>query len=131
MTCPNCEREIESNIAQCPHCGCHFPVKGPSKPIAVPPPVIIKEDSSSEKEPTCETANATPEETAGTGCPKCGKQIAENAAFCKWCGFRMDNKSDEGAGTAPISRYCKFCGRSINVASLYCKWCGHKCDNEK
>ena len=26
MICPNCDKEIETGIDQCPYCGCHFPM---------------------------------------------------------------------------------------------------------
>ncbi|MGM9838435.1 MAG: zinc-ribbon domain-containing protein [Paludibacteraceae bacterium] len=107
MICPNCEKEIADNIAQCEYCGCHFPVREiprtePKKSQssffrqentsptskqreAVVPPVTEQERP---KQAASETDKGTTSH-ASKICPHCGKPIASTAMFCRFCGNKV------------------------------------------
>jgi uncharacterized membrane protein YvbJ len=130
MICPNCEKEIANNIAQCPHCGCHFAVKTASKPVPIPQGVPQNEKGT----------------VAEKSCPHCGSTIAEKAVFCSRCGLSVVQRQDATIGgtmpkpqeisrseneiiptiaTAPETKFCKHCGKTITATAAFCKWCGY------
>lgn len=140
MICPNCEKEIEPNIAQCPHCGCHFLVR--SRPIHSPIPVSVVEESPKGKLPEEEILREVQDVVAEQVCPECGKRIAINMQFCKWCGsslFQVREKPSSVLGNQFLvqvennisTNICKSCGRVINSSALFCKWCGSPCNDMK
>ncbi len=57
MICPNCEKEIAGNIAQCPHCGCHFPVKENPKQESKKETQDLKESKPQQIVPEFSTAS--------------------------------------------------------------------------
>ena len=91
MICPNCEKEIEPT-AQCPHCGCHFPVSYMPKPAPIPVPAIEKQ----QKMNTAEKAALPeiPKVAAEQECPECGKPVPPKAQFCKWCGSPLSKEKE-------------------------------------
>ncbi len=38
-------------------------------------------------------------------CSKCGKEIAENSSFCKYCGMRLNGKTEERTAQPPTEKY--------------------------
>lgn len=48
-------------------------------------------------------------------CPKCGTEVADDAAFCHECGERV---------TKPLC--CQSCGSELPLHSLFCYRCGVK-----
>jgi predicted amidophosphoribosyltransferase len=137
MICPNCEKEIASNIAQCPHCGCHFAVKAPTKPapkpVPPPPPPVVKEQPKVAPKPQDVLQNEKQDTVAAVAavieknCPHCGNAIAENATFCKWCGSHIGQQETATTRTEtppPSTKFCKNCGKSITATTAFCKWCG-------
>lgn len=96
MICPNCEKEIESGLEQCPECGCHFPPEKREKvEISKEEPVINKQVEESSIQ---EVADVPVEDPVSVEEPKveifvcqsCGNPIARTARFCKWCGCRIE-----------------------------------------
>lgn len=91
MICPNCEKEIEPNQPQCPHCGCHFPISQLQKPAPIPEPTIEKQQEKAEE--LDEKVEAA-EYAAERKCPECGKSVPLTAQFCKWCGSSLSKEQD-------------------------------------
>jgi predicted amidophosphoribosyltransferase len=139
MICPNCEKEIANNIAQCPHCGCQFAVKVTPKPTPVvkeqpkpvlPPPEVTQNEKGAVTEKSC---------------PHCGSAITERAVFCGQCGLpvqrqeatteetipkpqeipQSENEVITSAETMPETKFCKHCGKTITTTAAFCKWCGY------
>ena len=139
MICPNCEKEIETDTAQCPHCGCHFPVKVKSKPNLIPVPITENQTDAKllEKGAPSEIQKITMVQK----CPKCGKPIAVNVHFCKWCGSSLSQTQKNPPTVSdcqpvvlkstetdiPITNVCKNCGHTIKATAMFCKWCGSPC----
>ena len=122
MICPNCEKEIVSNIAQCPHCGCRFPVKEqPKQPVVKPNPIPIKT-----QEKTMQNAPASV--VSGKSCPNCKQTISATATFCKYCGTQIVVKEKAVETTETNSKICSSCNKPISPTATFCKWCGMKCD---
>ena len=107
MICPNCEKEIEPNQPQCPHCGCHFQVTYVPKSAPKPEPAIekqpekaedLKEKATKTEAPEFHDEKATlieaPETAAEQVCPECGKPVPLTARFCKWCGSPLSKEQD-------------------------------------
>lgn len=143
MICPNCEKEIEANIAQCPHCGCHFSVEVVPKPAPIPMPVI--EERSEEKLQVKEVQPKIQEAITMQTCTKCGKQVATHARFCKWCGYSLSQaqemppivlnnqpaKDENAEENMQVNNVCESCGRTIKSSAMFCKWCGSPCNDKK
>ncbi len=55
-------------------------------------------------------------------CPKCGKPVSPNAAFCRYCGMRM------GVQTAPAGKICPTCGTMLSAQAKFCSKCGTRMD---
>ncbi|MDR2126515.1 MAG: zinc ribbon domain-containing protein [Prevotellaceae bacterium] len=118
MICPNCEKEIANSIAQCPYCGCQFAVKEIPKPA--PPPVVTEQPKPQEVSQNENKLRATEK-----NCPHCGKAIAENAVFCKWCGLSIEQQQNTATSETPSgAKFCKNCGKATIAAAAFCKWCG-------
>lgn len=47
-------------------------------------------------------------------CPKCGKEIMDGAAFCKYC----------GSSISPRKQVCPKCGKENDEDALFCEGCG-------
>lgn len=47
-------------------------------------------------------------------CPKCGKEIMDDAAFCKYC----------GSSISPRKQVCPKCGKENDEDALFCEGCG-------
>ena len=74
-------------------------------------------------------------------CPKCGKPIAVNVHFCKWCGSSLSQTQKNPPTVSdcqpvvlkstetdiPITNVCKNCGHTIKATAMFCKWCGSPC----
>lgn len=128
MICPNCEKEIEPNIPQCPNCGCHFPVSHMPKPVSIPEPEIEKQPEATES-------------AAEQKCPECGKAVPLTARFCKWCGSPISKEKDapqpvlnqttNNEENTLSTKICGNCGGTIKVTASFCKWCGSPCNNKK
>lgn len=138
MICPNCEKEIENNLAQCQYCGCHFSVRIVPKSVQISAPII---EEYSKKKMRSEIKDAVTIQE----CPICNKQVAVGARFCKWCGSTLSQTQEKppivfGNQPAltenmekdiPVVNVCKNCGRTIKATTLFCKWCGSPCKNKK
>jgi len=120
MICPNCEKEIKNNIAQCPHCGCRFPVKEQPKQPVVNPTTPVKP-------PINTSQNNTNTVVQGKNCPNCKQTISATATFCKYCGTQMIVKETIIETTQANIKICQSCNKEINVMATFCKWCGTKC----
>lgn len=113
MICPNCEEIIKDSIAQCPHCGCHFPVREnkeefkPKETPIVPPVVeskpVIEEKSKKEALPQIEEK----QEVVVQDTPEAEVELVE-----------------EDAPQEPDFKFCKNCGKKINATAIFCKYCG-------
>ena len=128
MICPNCEKEIANNIAQCQYCGCRFPVKEPPKPPVAPPqqkPQVTKPMVA----PVVPIQEIKQQATATRGklCPHCKQTISETATFCKFCGKQVVVKEQTIETTQANIKICQNCNKEINATATFCKWCGTKC----
>lgn len=47
-------------------------------------------------------------------CPKCGKEIMDDAVFCKYC----------GSSISPRKQVCPKCGKENDEDALFCEGCG-------
>ena len=118
MICPNCEKEIAKNIAQCPHCGCRFSVKEQAKRTVVKPiPAPVKQQDSVSQN----TANTV---VSGKNCPNCKQTISATATFCKYCGTQIIVKETIVETPQVNIKICSSCNKSINQTATFCKWCG-------
>jgi len=52
-------------------------------------------------------------------CPKCGKDIAQNAEFCPFCGERY------------VEKVCPSCGAKMGANEAFCSKCGVKYEEQK
>ena len=121
MVCPNCEKEIAKNIAQCPHCGCRFPVREqPKQPVAKPIPVPVKPQENVLK-------NTTSNVVSGKNCPHCKQAIGATATFCKYCGVQIIVKDTSATITHESTKICSSCSKPISQTAVFCKWCGVRC----
>lgn len=66
-------------------------------------------------------------------CPQCGKEVGNNAIFCKYCGSKINDdlttETANSSNTGNLQSYsntitCKFCGRRIPEKSVGCPYCG-------
>lgn len=142
MICPNCEKEIENNITQCPYCGCHFSVRIVPKSVQISAPIIEEYSKRKNKK---KIQSEIQETTTVQECPRCSKQIAVDARFCKWCGSTLSQTQEKSPivfgnqpaltenmeKDIPVVNVCKNCGRTIKATALFCKWCGCPCNNKK
>ena len=57
-------------------------------------------------------------------CPKCGKELSDNAKFCNGCGFRLES------APAPVAQEqgttCQKCGNPLKPGARFCNKCGTK-----
>lgn len=54
-----------------------------------------------------------------TYCNKCDKEVPEGAKFCRFCGHKLKQVSED----AP---YCHECGKEVDPYAVFCRNCGHK-----
>lgn len=52
-------------------------------------------------------------------CANCGKELADGAMFCSFCGEKV------------ASNTCKHCGKELIEGSTFCIYCGTKVDSEQ
>ena len=52
-------------------------------------------------------------------CPKCGKQIKDDARFCGYCGCQIQTK-----------KVCPICNHEVEMDMIYCSYCGNKIVND-
>lgn len=57
-----------------------------------------------------------------TNCPACGAEVPSGAAFCNFCGHKME------APEAPAQRTCANCGAAIAENAAFCNVCGTKAE---
>ena len=50
-------------------------------------------------------------------CSGCGKEIADSAKFCKYCGAKIEPPK-------PKKRFCTECGKELSENAKFCKSCG-------
>ena len=78
-TCPACQREVQPDQRECPHCGVLFSRwhghAAPSHAESVPP----QQTPASASTPI-------------TGCPKCGGKVSPEAKWCPRCGYSLGVK---------------------------------------
>ncbi len=55
-------------------------------------------------------------------CKNCGRDLEDNAKFCKFCGYRVPKKNNGQV-------ICKSCGKILDSNEKFCKFCGNKIDN--
>lgn len=123
MICPNCEKTIKDGIAQCPHCGCHFPVKenkevsNKQKETFVVPPAVesnpIKEKKQEEATPI------VPPVVESMPIIEEKQEVVVQDAQEAEVEFVKDNVPQETE-----TKFCKNCGKKINVVANFCKYCG-------
>lgn len=53
-------------------------------------------------------------------CPNCGKELAENAPFCAFCGHRIPKSDPIRITCSP----CRACGAIMQDNQMYCTNCG-------
>lgn len=51
-------------------------------------------------------------------CTQCGAEIIEGAAFCRYCGFKVDSSSEKN--------FCPFCGETLTPGASFCRKCGRR-----
>ncbi len=70
-------------------------------------------------------------------CPHCGASIAKAAAFCRYCGQRMEKEEaippflepNPAPPPAPnLEETCPQCGTSVSKAAVFCRNCGLRID---
>lgn len=73
-------------------------------------------------------------------CPKCKKEINDNATFCKYCGEKVENiqlqSEDFGDNSKEISSFtiCPNCEKKMDKSKSFCTFCGtplNTCCEEK
>src|SRR5574344_1298307 len=134
MICPNCEQEIANNIAQCPHCGCRFPVKElPKPPVVKQQPQPVPPPTTKPVSPPIPTQENSPQNAdaatiQGKNCPNCKKIISTTAAFCRFCGTPMVAKgtAERIESIEANIKTCQNCNKSVSANATFCKWCGQK-----
>ena len=125
--CPSCGKDIDANIAFCPHCG---------SSTAAPQSkgIICDKCGKTAPEgnkfcpfcgdefcccPECGTDNAKGavhcrscgKKLISAACPGCGAEVADNAKFCGSCGYKMiRNCGNCGAQLASGAKFCPECG---------------------
>lgn len=59
-------------------------------------------------------------------CPKCGKELADGAKFCMYCGTRVEKKTETKAGPEKMREEirCPNCGAAAGPNDHFCQWCG-------
>lgn len=129
MICPNCEKEIENNIAQCPHCGCHFPVKEQPKQESKKESQLTKEASLPQTKSEVDSAlKSEPvvikEEAKPLPIPSVEKEKIDVK-------LDMESKSQESvkqneSEVAESVNTCPKCNKTINSNATFCKWCGFR-----
>lgn len=62
-------------------------------------------------------------QTSGETCPNCGNPIAEGAAFCGGCGWKVERSPKSETQDRKI---CPNCGGALPADSLFCSNCGQK-----
>lgn len=59
-------------------------------------------------------------------CPKCGKELKDEAKFCGGCGFKF---SETSTSQVDGSVKCPSCGNLLKPGAKFCGKCGTKIDN--
>ncbi|MDR1639745.1 MAG: zinc ribbon domain-containing protein [Clostridiales bacterium] len=59
-------------------------------------------------------------------CPYCGTEISQSAAFCGYCGERLDFAAPTSDPSAQTRRYCSYCRADITNDTIFCSSCGKK-----
>ena len=63
-------------------------------------------------------------------CSKCGKEIEATAAFCQYCGAKINNETEKQVKHSKIAeelnqyRYCPQCNEKTDKDDPICKHCG-------
>ncbi len=58
-------------------------------------------------------------------CPKCNRELENDAKFCVYCGERIP----EAPAAAPAMIFCTNCGTKTNAGSAFCENCGARIDD--
>jgi len=58
-------------------------------------------------------------------CPKCNKQIPDEAIFCAYCGCNIEQEEKSKA------KFCIKCGTPFNDGMMFCMKCGNKLVEDK
>ena len=128
MICPNCEEIIKDSIAQCPHCGCHFPVKENKEEV-----------SNKQKEtfvvPPAIESNPKKEKKQGEATPIVLPVVESKPVIEKKQEVFVQDTQEaevelvkENVPQETETKFCKNCGKKINIAASFCKYCGKQCD---
>lgn len=120
MICPNCDKEIETGIEQCPNCGCHFPVSEKQKREQKR---IEKEQKEREEKARQEQQRKERERKERQEKLEKEKHIAEKKE-------RKEESPRKDEGIQNISKQevsgdlCPNCGKELSSDARFCKWCG-------
>ncbi len=94
--CPNCGKEVASDIPFCMNCG-----------------TKISE------------ANTTSQAEVSNSCTSCGAPIGEGCVFCAKCGAEVGDDAAP-VEVAPSNRICSNCKNEVLDDSAFCMNCGTK-----
>lgn len=61
-------------------------------------------------------------------CPKCGKEVEEDAKFCGYCGYEFVKEKDTATITTTL---CPNCGAELEEDAIYCTKCGYELPERK
>lgn len=63
-------------------------------------------------------------EPMGNVCPKCGKEMGEDARFCSQCGTMLQEPKPQPTKEIPQIRLCQNCGSPLGPGVRFCGKCG-------
>lgn len=134
MICPNCEKEIAGNVAQCPHCGCHFPVKEQPKQELIKETSVIKESPS----PQTKTEISSAPKSEPTVIKEQVKPLPTPSVVKEETDFKMNLESispesvkqQESGDIAESGNTCPNCKKTNKNTAAFCKWCGSRIAKE-
>ncbi len=59
-------------------------------------------------------------------CNKCGKDIANDAIFCSYCGQAVKNEKEQNVGELETNFICPNCNKEFDSENVFCDVCGYK-----
>ena len=132
MICPNCDKEIETGIDQCPYCGCHFPMSAKQKCEEKERQKKLKQERRTaeieeqkrlEKKKQAELERIKSEQKLREEDEK--KQKTEEDNTRKEEVIQNTSKQEEA------DVLCPNCGKKLNSDARFCRWCGKSLSNKE
>ncbi|SEK65894.1 replication restart DNA helicase PriA [Butyrivibrio sp. ob235] len=63
-------------------------------------------------------------------CPKCGKLLPREAAFCTACGEKLP-MPEPAQAPVPAGKVCPNCGKQLSDDAVFCTSCGTRIEGEE